>query len=227
MTHRRTSETALCVVCDNSPVNIAPSGARTDETILNDCVTESPGFADAANGDYRLAADSPCIDAGNNSYVTSETDLDGKARIVNGAVDVGCYESDPIVYRTVSFEDECAIIWVISREDGEAVGELLTPERNGYDFVGWFTADVEGEQISAETVVTADVTYYAHWTPTAYDISYLYTKGAENPNPDTYTIEDEIMFEALEDVCGWSLELWWTGSAMAQRRSRNAAVARS
>ena len=54
--------------------------------------TSDPHFVDAANGDYRLAADSPCIDAGDNSYVTSETDLNGNARIVGGKVDIGCYE---------------------------------------------------------------------------------------------------------------------------------------
>ena len=51
-----------------------------------------PGFVDAANGDYRLAAGSPCIDAGDNSYVTTTTDLAGNARIANGTVDIGCYE---------------------------------------------------------------------------------------------------------------------------------------
>jgi len=50
------------------------------------------GFVDAANGDYRLAGGSPCIDAGDNSFVTSETDLGGNVRIVNGTVDIGCYE---------------------------------------------------------------------------------------------------------------------------------------
>ena len=51
-----------------------------------------PVFVDAANGDYRLAAGSPCIDAGDNSYVTGDKDLAGNARIANGTVDIGCYE---------------------------------------------------------------------------------------------------------------------------------------
>ena len=54
--------------------------------------TGNPGFVDAANGDYRLAAGSPCIDAGDNSYVTGDKDLVGNARIANGTVDIGCYE---------------------------------------------------------------------------------------------------------------------------------------
>ena len=56
------------------------------------CCSDNPQFIDAAHGDYHLAVGSPCIDAGDNSYVTSETDLDGNSRIVNEQVDIGCYE---------------------------------------------------------------------------------------------------------------------------------------
>ncbi len=50
-----------------------------------------------------------------------------------------------------------------------AVGELPTPmvpnlAYSGFGrFQGWFTAKTEGAQISADTIVTKDVTYYAHW----------------------------------------------------------------
>ncbi len=66
-------------------------------SLYNSC-TSNPGFVDAANGDYRLVAGSSCIDAGDNSYVTSDKDLTGNARIANDTVDIGCYEygSSPI-----------------------------------------------------------------------------------------------------------------------------------
>jgi uncharacterized repeat protein (TIGR02543 family) len=51
---------------------------------------------------------------------------------------------------------------------GAAIGEigtLPTPTRTGYTFDGWYTAASGGTKITAATVVTADVTYYAHWTP--------------------------------------------------------------
>jgi hypothetical protein len=43
-------------------------------------------------GSLRLQSNSPCINAGNNSYVTSATDLDGNPRIMGGSVDIGAYE---------------------------------------------------------------------------------------------------------------------------------------
>ena len=54
--------------------------------------TGNPRFVDVANGDFRLLGDSPCIDMGNNRYVTVETDIRGNARIQNGIVDIGAYE---------------------------------------------------------------------------------------------------------------------------------------
>ena len=60
-----------------------------------------PLFVDTANGDFRLQADSPCIDAGTNTiagYVFPQIDLDGNHRIWDGdnnsseIVDMGAYE---------------------------------------------------------------------------------------------------------------------------------------
>jgi hypothetical protein len=54
--------------------------------------TNSPLFIDQANGNFRLQANSPGINAGNNAYVSSATDFDGNQRISGGTVDVGAYE---------------------------------------------------------------------------------------------------------------------------------------
>jgi hypothetical protein len=51
----------------------------------------APRFAGA--GDYSLAADSPCVDAGlNQLWMLEERDLSGNARIVNDTVDMGAFE---------------------------------------------------------------------------------------------------------------------------------------
>jgi hypothetical protein len=55
-------------------------------------ITNEPLFLNLAGGDYHLQSNSPCINAGNNSGVSTTNDLDGNPRIVGGTVDMGCYE---------------------------------------------------------------------------------------------------------------------------------------
>ena len=55
-------------------------------------ITAQPLFVDRVNGNLRLQPNSPCINAGANSYVLGTTDLDGLPRIVGGTVDMGAYE---------------------------------------------------------------------------------------------------------------------------------------
>ena len=52
----------------------------------------NPATAPTTDGDSHLMSGSPAVDAGNNSHVTTTTDLDGEARIQNGTVDMGAYE---------------------------------------------------------------------------------------------------------------------------------------
>jgi hypothetical protein len=86
--------------------NTAPSGVENyQNATLNYCctapmptnglgnITSPPLFVDT-NGwsNLRLQANSPCINAGNNAYVTTTADLDANERIVGGTVDIGAYE---------------------------------------------------------------------------------------------------------------------------------------
>jgi hypothetical protein len=90
-----------CIVYNNSArysANYAPG------CTLNYCCTtplpdsgvgnisSDPLFVGYANGNLHLQSSSPCIDAGNNNFVTTDTDLDGNPRIVSGTVDIGAYE---------------------------------------------------------------------------------------------------------------------------------------
>ncbi len=92
-----------CVVYSNA----GPEGANYDSngySTLNYCcttplpangvgnITNAPLFVDYASGNLRLQSNSPCINAGNNAYVSYTTDLDGNPRIVSGTVDIGAYE---------------------------------------------------------------------------------------------------------------------------------------
>ena len=56
-------------------------------------ITNYPLFVDTNSGNYRLSANSPCINAGTNqNWMTNGVDLDWNARIRYGKVDIGAYE---------------------------------------------------------------------------------------------------------------------------------------
>jgi hypothetical protein len=65
--------------CCTTPLPIGGSGNFTN----------APLFVDSVG---HPQTNSLCIDAGNNAYTNSITDLDGRPRVVNGTVDVGAYE---------------------------------------------------------------------------------------------------------------------------------------
>jgi hypothetical protein len=73
------------------------SGAGVDcdspGTLIGSNWSGEPLFV-STNGwaNLRLQSNSPRINAGNSSYVTSATDLDGNPRISGGTVDIGAYE---------------------------------------------------------------------------------------------------------------------------------------
>jgi hypothetical protein len=54
-------------------------------------IASDPLFVDLAGGNLRLQSNSPCVNVGLNSVVTTSTDLDGRPRII-GSVDLGAYE---------------------------------------------------------------------------------------------------------------------------------------
>ncbi len=47
---------------------------------------------------------------------------------------------------------------------GSPIGTLPTATREGYTFLGWYTASSGGTEITASTMVNADMTIYAHWS---------------------------------------------------------------
>ena len=54
-------------------------------------ITNAPLFINSTN-DFHLQSNSPCINSGNDAYVSITNDLDGNPRIVGGTVDIGAYE---------------------------------------------------------------------------------------------------------------------------------------
>ncbi|HWX18319.1 MAG TPA: choice-of-anchor Q domain-containing protein [Candidatus Binatia bacterium] len=90
-----------CIIYYNIPAG-AGANFTPGATLHNCCTTPLPGgkgnitnaplFVNLPGGNFHLASSSPCINSGNNAYVTTATDLDANPRVVGGTVDIGAYE---------------------------------------------------------------------------------------------------------------------------------------
>ena len=60
---------------------------------------------------------------------------------------------------------------------GGTVSALPRPERANYSFVGWFTQESGGSQVTAATTIEGDMRVYARWTQDVYTVSYKANGG--------------------------------------------------
>ncbi|MDR1184182.1 MAG: S8 family serine peptidase [Coriobacteriales bacterium] len=75
----------------------------------------------------------------------------------------------------------------VIKNHNESIGTLPTPARTGYTFAGWYTAATNGTKIAETTTITANVTFYAHWTPNPYTITLNPQGGTGAPASVTRT----------------------------------------
>jgi len=119
----------------------------------NGSIVANPCFVDPVNGDYRLRASSPCLDAGSGDHVKAQynKDLAGNDRVTGSAPDMGCFEGG-VVGHVVSVRVEGD--GVVSRRtavvaDGGSVSVTATP--TGRAFIGW---EANGEPAGASATIT-------------------------------------------------------------------------
>ncbi len=137
-----------CIITDNTSGSWSGTqnidATHWPATFHSCLIGENASFVDAANHDYHLMEDSPCINAGDNAYVAENNiDIDGNVRVHDGVVDIGCFEYDSCPY-IAAF----AIRFDANGGKGSmpkrvyATGDDVTlPSatftRDGYAFVGW------------------------------------------------------------------------------------------
>ena len=99
-----------------------------------------------------------------------------------------------------------------SYNHGTIFGELPVPIRDGYVFVGWFTAVSGGTQVTASTAVTGPQTLYARWK--TREKVQLWEGGP-------YWATTNIGAEKPED---YGYHFWW-GDTVGYKRENNKWVA--
>lgn len=77
--------------------------------------------------------------------------------------------------------------------------EIFDVSKDGYIFGGWYSdSDFNNKVTQIAKGTTGNIDLYAKWTPTEYTIEYVLYGGtyAGTSNPESYTIEDTITFNA-------------------------------
>lgn len=81
------------IILDNGKDRWTTNGDRAGDVFRRVFTDGDPRFVDAAHGDYRLLADSPCIDCGYSSVEDlPDVDFAGQPRLRGADVDLGCHE---------------------------------------------------------------------------------------------------------------------------------------
>ncbi|WP_284141611.1 GLUG motif-containing protein [Virgibacillus sp. LDC-1] len=85
-----------------------------------------PMFVDPSLNDFRLKKDSPSIMGGNNEFLPADlsTDLDGNDRIKNSIVDIGAYEYQEVIVKTIESVEPLSDILV---ENGTTQDDIGLP----------------------------------------------------------------------------------------------------
>ena len=86
---------------------------------------------------------------------------------------------------TITFDAQGGVdVNPITKTYNTELGTLPETVRQNYKFDGWFTEAEDGEEISETTLVTGNITYYAHWTQitckSATSLHYEYCTRTEH-----------------------------------------------
>ena len=95
--------------------------------------------------------------------------------------------------------------------------DLLTVEKAGYKFLGWYLDSSYTKVYVTEDKISGNVTIYGKWETIEYDITYHLNGGANNEaNPKTYTIEDSItLADATKE--GFTFLGWYKEEALTNK----------
>ncbi len=139
-----------------------------------------------SNDELKTNAFLDLLNSYSDQYEEWYLDLSGKHN--NGYPLLKHELSEPATY-TIYFDAVGGIVDIPSKSVTylSTYGDLPTPIRKGYTFMGWYTSSSGGDCItnSSSVQITSDQTLYARWERAFYSIVYDTNRGIENSWTDS------------------------------------------
>ncbi len=166
------------------------------------CYTNDPHFIRAEAGDFRLRYNSPCINAGNNAYVTNTVDFAGNPRIVGETVDIGAYEysaSDDTNFTVQVVNGTGGTIYY----EGDTVPIVANTAPTGYSFKEWTGTAADVALVASKTSASTTfkmpgraVMLTATYKANSYIIAYNANGGSGTMDATPATYDSEVIVSA-------------------------------
>lgn len=138
-------------------------------------------------------------------YHTNTRAVSSKTQVntVRPAIEVPLVMMDDTFYtgveKTVTFNSQGGVsVNPIKVDTNTAIGNLPITTKENYYFMGWYTSSTGGTRINANTIITDDVTYYAHWaTEAVAEINGVYYSNLEDAIKEVPTDNTETTIKLL------------------------------
>ena len=102
--------------------------------------------------------------------------------------------------------------YVLNYNVGDTIGTIADSSRSGYIFTGWYTGKNDGDLVVNDTVVTENVTYYAHWVKSAKLLSF---------EKETFTLDVGETAQLVPTNADTIAETWTYSSGRTQTATVN------
>lgn len=109
-------------------------------------------------------------------------------------------------------------------------GTMVTPSRNGYTFLGWFTAIEGGTQVKSgdKVTITKNQTLYAHWKGNTITVKFDANGGSNSTSSKGYVVGNKYTdLPTPSAPAGYIFDAWYTAKKGGNKITSSSTVSPS